>query len=305
MSQPGVIDAAHLARQRQFSLRNFGPGRRTGGVIAHIRKELAEIEADPTDLTEWADVVILALDGAWRAGHEPQEVIDAIKAKQAGNETRAWPDWRLFSTEEAIEHVRPDPAAPAPGAETLGTETAEGARGGVRAMYARLAHEYQAEPTVPDCGGGVIDDRTSGQPPTLSVSDWRVVSSHIGQSSGEVVIQIKDQPSAATASGNGPVNALFAAVDQVLQKALGWHPVLEEYRIKAVSAGEDAQGQVLVRARRSSDVEPGALSASGHGLSTNVIEASLAAYLAAANKLCQAETNDISTTAPASPESAP
>ena len=56
---------------------------------------------------------------------------------------------------------------------------------------------------------------------------------------------------------------------------LGWHPVLTEYEIKAVSAGEDAQGQVLVRCRRSSDEGPGALVVSGHGLSTNIIEASL------------------------------
>lgn len=30
---------------------------------------------------------------------------------------------------------------------------------GVRAMYARLAREYEAEPTVPDHGGGVPGDR--------------------------------------------------------------------------------------------------------------------------------------------------
>ena len=62
---------------------------------------------------------------------------------------------------------------------------------------------------------------------------------------------------------------------------LGWHPVLAEYEIKAVSAGEDAQGQVLVRCRRSSDEGPGALVVTGHGLSTNIIEASLDAYLVA------------------------
>jgi hypothetical protein len=30
---------------------------------------------------------------------------------------------------------------------------------GVRAMYARLASEHRAEPTVPDLGGGVPGDR--------------------------------------------------------------------------------------------------------------------------------------------------
>ncbi len=103
---PAVIDAAHLARQREFSERTFGPGSRTDGVIDHIRKELREIEAAPDDLSEWVDVVILALDGAWRAGHGPQQIIDAIVAKQAKNEARTWPDWRTAIPGQAIEHDR-------------------------------------------------------------------------------------------------------------------------------------------------------------------------------------------------------
>jgi hypothetical protein len=100
-----VIDVEHLGRQRQWSIETFGPGLRTKGITDHIRKELLEIEAEPTSL-EWIDVVILALDGAWRAGYSPEAIIAAIKAKQAKNETREWPDWRTRSEDEAIEHVR-------------------------------------------------------------------------------------------------------------------------------------------------------------------------------------------------------
>ena len=60
---------------------------------------------------------------------------------------------------------------------------------------------------------------------------------------------------AAEGSGNGPVDALFGAVDAAVEPVLGWHPRLVDYEIRAVSGGEDAQGQVTVRARRSSDVE--------------------------------------------------
>lgn len=101
-----AIDAHHLARQRAFSERTFGPGRRTAGVIAHIKKELAEIEKDPDDLMEWIDVAILAFDGAWRTGAEPQEIIDTLIAKQTKNEAREWPDWRTMSEDQPIEHVR-------------------------------------------------------------------------------------------------------------------------------------------------------------------------------------------------------
>ena len=101
-----TIDAKHLARQREFSERTFGPGSRTNGVIDHITKELEEIRADPTDLKEWVDVIILAFDGAWRAGWEPQEIIDAIIEKQSLNEQRNWPDWKEVGQDKAIEHVR-------------------------------------------------------------------------------------------------------------------------------------------------------------------------------------------------------
>lgn len=104
---PAPFDlVAHLERQRDFSLKTFGPGPRTKGVVDHIRKELAEIEADPADIMEWVDVIILAFDGAWRAGWDPQAIVNAIVAKQTKNEARQWPDWRTADPDKAIEHVR-------------------------------------------------------------------------------------------------------------------------------------------------------------------------------------------------------
>ena len=104
--EPYAIDAEHVQRQWRFSAETFGPPRGTGSVVAHIRKELDEIEADPTDLMEWVDVIILGFDGALRAGHAPQAIIDAIRDKQITNEMRDWPDWRDIPDGQPIEHVR-------------------------------------------------------------------------------------------------------------------------------------------------------------------------------------------------------
>lgn len=101
-----AIDVNHLARQAAWSEATFGPGRRTAGVTDHIGKELDEIRSDPDDLGEWVDVVILALDGAWRTGASPEQIIAAVKAKQARNEARTWPDWRTADPDKAIEHDR-------------------------------------------------------------------------------------------------------------------------------------------------------------------------------------------------------
>ncbi len=139
----------------------------------------------------------------------------------------------------------------------------------------------------------LVEQRRADVPRSIELLGWNISSSSGGHSVGSVSLVVAGEAKAANATGNGPVNALFGAVDEAVQPILGWHPVLTEYEIKAVSAGEDAQGQVLVRCRRSSDEGPGALVITGHGLSTNIIEASLEAYLVAANKLHGAEINGI------------
>jgi 2-isopropylmalate synthase len=131
----------------------------------------------------------------------------------------------------------------------------------------------------------LVEQRVTEVPQAVRLQGWNVTSSHGGKATGMVSLTVADEERAQAAIGNGPVDALFAAVDAAIQPAFGWHPVLESYEIKAVSGGEDAQGRVLVRCRRSSDVGPGALVVSGHGLSTNIIEASVEAYLVAVNKL--------------------
>lgn len=97
---------AHLRRQTEFSRRTFGPGQRLEGVLDHITKELQEVRDSGGDLSEWIDVIILALDGAWRSGASPEEIVQALLNKQVRNESRIWPDWRTAPQDRAIEHVR-------------------------------------------------------------------------------------------------------------------------------------------------------------------------------------------------------
>jgi hypothetical protein len=96
---------AHLHRQRVFSRRTFGPGPTVARILDHARKEIAEIERDPTDLEEWIDLATLAFDGAWRQGYTSGEIAAAFAAKLAKNEKREWPDWRTADPDKAIEHV--------------------------------------------------------------------------------------------------------------------------------------------------------------------------------------------------------
>jgi 2-isopropylmalate synthase len=139
----------------------------------------------------------------------------------------------------------------------------------------------------------LVEQKKADVPRSVELLGWSVSSASGGHSVGSVSLVVAGEAKAGSSTGNGPVNALYLAVDEAVRPVLGWHPVLTDYEIKAVSGEGDAQGQVLVRARRSSDEGPGALVVTGHGLSTNIIEASLEAYLVAANKLHGAEINGI------------
>lgn len=96
----------HLTRQYGWSIRTFGPGPRTKGVLKHIKKEIVEIEDRPDDLEEWIDLIILGFDGALRQGYHPSEVVECLAKKQLKNEMRRWPDWREFTEDEPIEHIK-------------------------------------------------------------------------------------------------------------------------------------------------------------------------------------------------------
>lgn len=100
-----VLHPAAMFDQRQWSAETFGPGFRTG-VFRHLEKEVKEAEANPGDVSEWADLLILTLDGAMRAGHSPEDILRAYHLKMAVNQEREWPDWRGLPTDVAIEHVR-------------------------------------------------------------------------------------------------------------------------------------------------------------------------------------------------------
>jgi len=95
-----------LEDQILWSMKTFGPAYRTEGILRHIEKELQEIRENPDDLSEYIDVIILALDAYWRRGGMPDELEDAIAKKQEINRGRTY---HLTAEDEPSEHVREEP----------------------------------------------------------------------------------------------------------------------------------------------------------------------------------------------------
>lgn len=94
-------------RKYKSSLNIFGPGERLNGIVEHIREELIEVLENPKDVIEWADVILLAIDGASRQGFTGKEIFEALRTKWSTvEEKRKHPDWRTMSQDEPIKHIK-------------------------------------------------------------------------------------------------------------------------------------------------------------------------------------------------------
>lgn len=82
---------AFLNDKNEWSLETFGKGERTEGIISHITSELEEVRETPHDVYEWVDIIFLAMDGAYRAGFDAQDLIEAMERKHEINKNRVWP----------------------------------------------------------------------------------------------------------------------------------------------------------------------------------------------------------------------
>lgn len=103
------MDFVQMCReQEEWSRATFGDKPTVHSVIAHLEKEIGELKADPMDPKEWADVIILGIEGMLRAGYPPESVENAIRRKMAINRARKWPDPATIADGEPIEHLRED-----------------------------------------------------------------------------------------------------------------------------------------------------------------------------------------------------
>ena len=134
-------------------------------------------------------------------------------------------------------------------------------------------------------------ERAAEAAPTLHLARWTVTSGSNVNSRGAVVIASGDHQWEASAEGNGAVDALFRAVDRALADVLTGHPRLLAYDVHAVAEGPDAEGRVTV-----SIAPPSAASGArstgrytGETVSTNIIAASIDAYIGAINLLLDEE----------------
>jgi 2-isopropylmalate synthase len=118
-----------------------------------------------------------------------------------------------------------------------------------------------------------------GQDPQAT-GPWRIVqlnsSTHQGSASASVKLAHDDGHEASEAAiGDGPVDAVLRAIE----RATGHAVELTDFSVRAVSEGGDAQGQAKLTARHAGR------DWRGHGISTDIVEATALAALAIVNRI--------------------
>lgn len=122
----------------------------------------------------------------------------------------------------------------------------------------------------------LIEEQSAEIPQAWSLSYLETKSATNSAPWSEVALRSSDgKIQKAASSGDGQVDACYKAIEKIT----GQKGKLEDYSIKSVTGGKDALGEVRVRVKFKNQV------VGGHGASTDIIEASVKAYLNAINKL--------------------
>ena len=119
-------------------------------------------------------------------------------------------------------------------------------------------------------------------PKTFTLNNFVINSGNTITSTAVLSVMKEGKAFERVATGSGPVDASFKAIDKVVGRQLE----LEDYQITAVSEGEDALGDARVLLKNDKGE-----TFLGRGLSTDIIEASIKAYINAVNKIYYQEMN--------------
>ncbi len=124
----------------------------------------------------------------------------------------------------------------------------------------------------------LVDEEVRAAPERFTLKSFQVSTGTGSAPAATVTLESESGVATEAASGDGPVDALCAAVNRLT----GVRAQLIDYAIRAVTGGTDALGEVTVHVREGETVTVGRAS------STDVLEASVRAYLDAVNRLWMA-----------------
>ena len=116
-------------------------------------------------------------------------------------------------------------------------------------------------------------------PPTYRLNNFVINCGNVISASAHMKLQKGEEMLEGICLGDGPIDAAFRAIEQII----GRHYELDDFQIQSVTEGREAVGEAVVRLRSNGKLY------SGRGISTDIVGASIRAYLSALNKIVYEE----------------
>ncbi|MBL8155632.1 MAG: 2-isopropylmalate synthase, partial [Anaerolineae bacterium] len=147
-------------------------------------------------------------------------------------------------------------------------------------VFMRFKELADAKKTVTDADlEALIADEFHGPEELFSLADIQVSCGTMGMPTATVKMRsIAGEEFVHAAVGRGPVDASYKAIDAIVKAP----NTLIEYSVHSVTEGIDALGEVTVRISPAEDEKR---SFGGYGADSDIVVASVKAYLAAVNRM--------------------
>jgi len=142
--------------------------------------------------------------------------------------------------------------------------------------YQRFLHLTRHKTEVFDQDLHVLMEKIKVDSSIISVKNISVTTTGISRATATVTLDLEGETATDAACGNGPVDAVFKAVERLV----GEQVYLEDYSLKSVSRGRESLGDATVKVRYGDNGH-----VVGRGISADVIEASAKAYVNAMAKV--------------------
>jgi 2-isopropylmalate synthase len=125
----------------------------------------------------------------------------------------------------------------------------------------------------------IIASNAMQAPSTYHFESYTTTSSNLSSSMSQVTLKLNGEIICGVSAGDGPIDSAFRAIEQ----CIGHHYELDDYQVQSVTEGKEALGSALVKLRNNGKLY------SGNGTSTDIVAASIRAYINALNKIVAEE----------------
>ena len=196
---------------------------------------------------------------------------------QTGRSSTSPFDSGVQSGEELFLNAHDDLSAVMKAAAKLGYDLSEEDGAKVYEAFSRIA--ARKERVGAKELDAIVASAAMQVPPTYRLENYVINSGNTISATAHIKLEKNGVMKEGISLGDGPIDAAFLAIEQIA----GHHYELDDFQIQAGTEGREAMGEAVVKLRS------GGKLFSGRGISTDIVGASVHAYINALNKIVYEE----------------